>query len=244
MDFIVLAGGSPEEPLAQSQKVAAKSQVILDGRPMVDYVIAAIRESGVAGRVVCIGPQLELAHPPDIWLPDLGSSLSNLKQSLAHVQGEQVAVATADDPFLSPAAIAWVVNNASPQAKFVYPVVNQLEVEKRWPGMKRTYARLVEGKFTGGNLMIIAPASFENISQIAERIVKNRKNVFALARIIGVGVLFKFLIRRLKITDIEARAEQILGQPLQALITPFPEIGVDIDDQEDLAWWGKDASDR
>lgn len=239
MDFIVLAGGSPDEPLAQAQNVAAKSQVILDGRPMVDYVIEAIRMSGVAGRVVCAGPKLALAHPPDLWLPDLGSSLANLKQSLAQVQGQQVAVATADDPFLSPAAIAWVVNNAHPEAKFVYPIVDKLEVEKRWPGMKRTYARLVEGRFTGGNLMVVAPDAFDTINQFADQIVKNRKNVFALARIIGMGILFKFLLRRLKLGDIESRAEHILGQPVQALITPFPEVGVDVDDQADLAWWGK-----
>ena len=109
-------------------------------------------------------------------------------------------------------------------------------VEARWPGMRRTYARLREGRFTGGNLMLLDPALFRGALDMARRVIALRKRPLALARLVGLDILWKLLWGRLAIAEVEARASRILGVPLRALITPYAEVGVDVDKETDLVW--------
>ncbi len=61
-----------------------------------------------------------------------------------------------------------------------------------------------------------------------------RKRPLALARRIGWDILLKLLLGRLSLGDLEARARRLLGVEARALPTPYPEVGVDVDREEDL----------
>ncbi|MCH1927236.1 hypothetical protein L6232_20735, partial [Shewanella sp. C31] len=67
-----------------------------------------------------------------------------------------------------------------------------------------------------------------------KRVVALRKRPLALARMIGLDVLLKLLLGRLSVAELEARAGRILGVEARALLTPFPEVGVDVDREADL----------
>lgn len=64
MDAVVLAGGSPDDPLAARYGVAAKTLVPVHGRPMVAYTLEALRATPEVGRVVYVGPVPEGGRPP------------------------------------------------------------------------------------------------------------------------------------------------------------------------------------
>ena len=61
-----------------------------------------------------------------------------------------------------------------------------------------------------------------------------RKRPLALARRVGGDGLLKLLLGRLSLAEVEARAQRILGVEARALVTPYPEVGVDVDREEDL----------
>lgn len=61
------------------------------------------------------------------------------------------------------------------------------------------------------------------------RIVESRKNPVALARLIGAKVIFKYLTKQLTIKDVEERVDKMLGIKALAVITPYPEMGFDVD---------------
>ena len=107
-------------------------------------------------------------------------------------------------------------------------------VEARFPRTKRTYARLREGTFTGGNLLLLDKSLFRKALPLARRVVALRKRPLALARLVGWDVLLKLLLGRLSLAEVEARAQRILGVEARALVTPYPEVGVDVDREEDL----------
>jgi hypothetical protein len=122
----------------------------------------------------------------------------------------------------------------APEAALVYPIVPKEAVEARFPGNRRTYARLKEGTFTGGNLLLLDKALFFQALPLARRVVALRKRPLALARLIGLDILLKLLLGRLSLPELEARARRILGVEARALVTPYPEVGVDVDKEEDL----------
>jgi hypothetical protein len=53
---------------------------------------------------------------------------------------------------------------------------------------------------------------------------------------IGFATLLRVLLGQADIAGLEARVSQIIGVPARALITPYAEVGVDIDTEEDLRW--------
>ncbi len=234
MNAVVLAGGSPADPLAARFGVASKTLVPVHGRPMVEYTLESLRGAGIE-RIVYVGPPTELSPAPDVVVPDKGSLIANLEAGLAEAGSDRVVVASGDNPFITTEAIVWLLENA-PDAALVYPIIPKEAVEKRWPGMRRTYAKLRDGVFTGGNVIILDRRLFERALPMARKIIELRKKPLALARLIGFGVLLKLILGRLTIAEVEARAEKLFGVPMKALITPYPEVGVDADSEEDFKW--------
>jgi len=228
MEAIVLGGG--KEAWAEKYGVRSKALVPFRGRPMAEWVLEALKGAGLS--VVYVGENPGLSPAPRLTLPDQGSLLANLEAALAHVEG-RVLVATADIPHLTPEAVRFVLEKA-PEAALVYPIVPKEAVEARFPGNRRTYARLREGTFTGGNLLLLDQALFFQALPLAKKVVALRKKPLALARLIGLDILLKLLLGRLSLGELEARAKRVLGVEARALLTPYPEVGVDVDREEDL----------
>ncbi|WP_027875940.1 NTP transferase domain-containing protein [Meiothermus cerbereus] len=233
MEAIVLAGGYASDPLAQKFGVASKTLVPYRGRPLVEYTLEALTQAGL--EVILVGPPVPLSPPPRVALPDQGSLIANLEAGINAVEGDKVLVATGDMPFLRQEAVRWVLENA-PQAGFVYTIIAKATIEQRFPGMRRTYARVREGYFTGGNLVIIDKKLFFTALPLLRRALELRKKPLALAQMIGFATLLKVLLGQADIAGLEARVSQIIGVPARALITPYAEVGVDIDKVEDLQW--------
>ncbi|WP_038049076.1 NTP transferase domain-containing protein [Thermus caliditerrae] len=228
MEAIVLGGG--EEAWAGKYGVRSKALVPYRGKPLAAWVLSALKEAGLSA--VYVGENPGLSPPPRLTLPDTGSLLGNLEAALAHVEG-RVLVATADLPHLTPEAVRFVLEKA-PEAALVYPIVPKERVEARFPHTRRTYARLREGVFTGGNLVLLDKGLFYQALPLAQKVVALRKKPLALARLIGLDILLKLLLGRLSLPELEARAQRILGVEARALITPYPEVGVDVDREEEL----------
>lgn len=211
----------------------SKCFVPFRGRPLVEHVLEPLAASGLTTLVV--GPEHPLHPAPRLHLPDRGGMLENLEAALEVAHSERVLVATGDMPFLSAEAIRYILGQA-PRAALVYCAVRKEEIERSFPGMRRTYARLREGSFTGGNVILLDKQLFGSALGLARKVVALRKNPLALAQMVGWGVLFKLLLGRLGIPELEARASRLLGAPARALVVPFAGVGVDLDKEEDLVW--------
>ncbi|MFN3266870.1 MAG: NTP transferase domain-containing protein [Deinococcales bacterium] len=232
---LVLGGGHPNDPLVAGTGVPVKALLEIAGQPMAVHVLQALQAGGV-GQIVYVGaitPELEpFLHAQ---IPAVGKMLENLQAGLAPLLHEpRVLIATADIPLLSAAAVQDVLARDS-GVGLVYPVVPKYAAEAAFVGGKRTYARLREGVFTGGNLFLLEPRLIGEFLPRLEYILDNRKNVLRLAGMFGVGALLKLLVGQLTIDELERTVSRILGVPAKALITEFAEIGFDVDKPEDLA---------
>ncbi|BDP40327.1 hypothetical protein DAETH_02960 [Deinococcus aetherius] len=238
---VVLGGGDPGDPFASAHGVPVKALIPVGGEPMALHVLRALRGSGRVSRVAYVGPTTPELDPwIDERVTDHGTLLSNLEagvEALAGMglsPGERVLVATADIPLLTSEQLAQVLAAAPEGAALVYPVVRREDCERAFPGMRRTYARLRDGTFTGGNVFLLDPRLIGQFLPRLREVLAARKAPFKLARLIGPGVLVRLLLGRLTVRELEARVSAILGVPARALITPHAAIGNDVDQEADL----------
>lgn len=255
VDAVVLAGARNEGPLKEVSDAPLEALIEVGGRPMLAHVLEALRQTGQVGTVAIVGPREELAAAGDwvrwdhIRFPgDAGSLPANLKLGLDSLATQRpVLVVTSDIPLITPEAVVHFLRAcAQEEADVYYPIIRREDSEARYPGVTRTYARLREGEFTGGNLALLSPAMVARHGPVLERAMALRKNPLALARLFGFGLFVKFVLGRLSVLDVERRFEKAFQVRAQAVLTPYPEVGLDVDKPSDLAlvrqiWTGERA---
>lgn len=236
---IVMAGGGKESlKNFNNQSITSKSALPVLGRPMVSYVLYALRESKSVDKILYVGdlePLSKISIKVDYTLPDSGSLFLNVIKALEFFKDEhQVLILTSDIPLVKSYMIDNFLSKCDESAIFCYSFVRKEDLEKLFPNAHRTYVRLREGTFNGGNLMLVDPSKILAKRNILEEIVSNRKNPFYLARIFGFIGIIRYIIGTLDIPTLEARASKILGGKAQAVLMEYPEISFDIDNQLQL----------
>ncbi|HOB81618.1 MAG TPA: nucleotidyltransferase family protein [Peptococcaceae bacterium] len=237
---IVLAGG-------------ANSLVKIGDRCAVEYVIEALRGSSYVDRMIIAGPvealrERCLQDGTRQGLPEKKMTLQVVKAGATPVESFRQAyslvppetgrllLVTGDIPLLTAEAIDHFIETCRAlEGDFFYPIVSKKVNEEKYPGVERTYVSLREGVFTGGNLILLKTGIVQKCLQEAEQIVRLRKRPIALASHIGWKVLWSYLTRRLSIEQAEREVSRLLGGVKGVgVISPYPEIGLDVDKESDL----------
>ncbi len=240
IDAVVLAGASNQGLLRTESQAEFEALIEVAGRPLVDYVVQALMGSEHIHDIVLVGPEAleQIYSEQRIRIVRNGGSMAeNIKLGLTQVSGQhQVLLVTADIPLLTTEAVDDFLDRCrAKKAAIYYPVVSQEANERAYPGVKRTYLKLVEGVYTGGNLALIEPEVVNRCYRVLEKAVALRKQPVKLIRMLGLRFIVKFACHRLTIADIERQAQKILGFTGVAVPCPYPEIGVDVDKPSDLA---------
>lgn len=242
---VILAGGkTPWLQKAVGTNIRALAP--LGGRRMVEYIIDALDQSGMIERIIVAadGSQWEAAV-----LPQRAELVTVQSRSMPETAAAAAAVLPADSkilfvcddiPLLTAAAVQdFLQQTEAVAAEAYYPVISEADCTRAFPGAKRTYVTLPDGKFTGGNLMLLNAAVISCGLAKAGDIFARRKKPWELCGWLGFGFVVKFLLQRLTLADVEKRASELLGFKGKAVISHYPEIGMDIDKEEDWQLLGK-----
>jgi GTP:adenosylcobinamide-phosphate guanylyltransferase len=237
VDAVILAGGDGE---VIDPSCRFKGLVPIAGKPLVEWVVDAFRESSLTNEIAVVIPTAEHLGS---WVDRVDKLVVSDREFMDNViagvasfrEDRPVIVATGDIPLLTGEAVdAFVADGLESGADFVYPLVPRDEIEAAYPGTTRTYFRLRTGQFTGGNAMMVAPRLLPNARDIGERMFRDRKNAVALLRTAGLGFVAKFLLGRLVPEDLAGKIQQILGGTGAAVVVHHPSIGMDVDKPSDL----------
>ncbi len=241
MDAIVLAGG-PLDEIARLQSGAPnKAFVQIDGVTLVGRVMLALRGSHEIGHMVVVAPASVKGHPDlagaDELRPDGVRITESLRNGLAACAPDDAALVVASDmPVLTPEAVDdFVARLRALDADVVYGCVEKGAHLRRFPDVPHTWARMREGTFCGGGIVGIKPRALPQLERFIERLGAARKHPFRLASLFGWDMLARFAIGQLSIAAAEKRASKILGAPVRALVSPFPETAVNVDRLSDVA---------
>ncbi len=111
-----------------------------------------------------------------------------------------------------------------------YNFITKEVMEARFPGSNRTYVKLKDGmQIAGGDLMIANPIIGSKNEELWKTLTNARKHAWKIATVIGIDMLIKFIFRRIGTAEIEKKASEILGLPVEIVLSPYAEIGMDAD---------------
>lgn len=239
MNAIILAGGSGHDDFALRHGANNKALIPIGSKPMFAHVLEALLGSMLIQRIVAVGPVADLVFyrgPRVTLIEDSGDMVANCLTAVRALAGsERVVVVTSDIPMLTTRVLdSYLASIADKEGDFFYPIISKETNESQYPGVRRTYATLREGSFTGGNLSVINAGVAERVGSRMREFVALRKSVLGLGSLIGLRFLFKLLAGQLSIAEVETRMSELLECKCVAVICPYPEIGTDIDKDSDL----------
>ena len=227
VDAVVLAGDS-------------KSFIQIYGKWMVEYVIDALRSSPCIGKISIVGAakrlKERLGEQVDYYVEERGDIFDNLEAGLKAL-GEtgHVLIATSDIPMIREEIITDFIRKCQDlEADLCYPIVEKGINDFKYPGFNRTYVRVKEGIFTGGNIIYINPKVIKKCTSFARKVIEYRKRPWKLGRLLGLSFLLMLIMGTLSISRVEERLEQLLNIRAVAIISPFPELANDVDKSSDL----------
>lgn len=223
-----------------------KALIDYRGSPLVAHVLRALRDSAAVGKIVYVGePDARLDGLYDVQVPGGTRMVDSLALGLGAALGSSedgpVLLVSSDIPWVTGGTIeqfsleARALRVGAERAALVYPIVPEAAAKRDFPDQRRTYAKLREGRFTGGNLILLRREAVPALLPQIDRLYRARKNPLALAFLIGLDVLFALLLGRARLPKLEERVSKILGAPVRALPTEAASLAADVDAVEHLA---------
>jgi len=239
VDALVIAGGSSDK-LKKYSEVAKEALIPIGDKVMVEYVVEALENTPGIGRIAIVGPN-ELkkifAHKEKLIIAEEGkSAIDSIINGLKLLKPqERMLILTADIPLIIPEAISEFLEACQDASVDVYyPIVPKEAYEAKYPGIKRTYVTVKDGTYTGGNAFFINPNIADKCAETAKKLVKLRKSPLALSSLIGWRFILKLITKKITIEEAEEKFSALLDIKGRIVISPYPEIGMDVDSPSDL----------
>lgn len=239
VDAIVLAGALSRPPLTTVSDEPLEALIPVAGRPMIQWVISALRASAAVDRIVIVGPMEDLRERVTgeglIFVNSADTILNNVKRGLSQIPSARRAlVVTADIPLLTARAVDdFLARCLDDSVQVYYSIVRRDVIEAAYSNIDRTYVTLRDGTFTGGNILLLDSDIFDRYGDVIDRVIALRKKPLEMGRLLGLRCIIKFIFRRLSVTDIERRVHRMLGLRGKGVASDYPEIGIDVDKPED-----------
>lgn len=239
---LILAGGTVDDKLKDRTQVTDEALIPIGQRLMVEYVVQAMKKSNCIEKIALVGPVEHLRdkfqNDPDIVLASGGETVAgSVVNGLAVLPpSEHILVASSDIPLINATALRGFIAACmeAGSADFYYPIVERGLSESMFPGAHRTYVKLIEGSFTGGNVFLMRPEIVSSRVKLADELISLRKDPVALCKTIGPGFIIKFILRQVSIKEAEEKFSKLLGFKGVAVKCIYPEIGMDVDKPSDL----------
>lgn len=236
----ILAAGRISAPLQRATGATAKALMPAGGRPIIDKLLDAVLASSLVGevKVVCAAGSPLLEHVGQQAVATAGPGfLDSIRTGLEALgKPEKLLLITGDLPLLTPEALDHFCREALQSgSSIVYPIVSKDDCERVFPGGRRTFVRLSDGAYTGGNVGVVSRAFVETQGERLARAFAGRKNPLRLCAMFGWGFVLRLMFGRLTVSDLVARGEEMLGANIHVVRSPYPEIGFDVDKPSNLA---------
>ena len=238
---IILAGGFSKS-FFEAFGEGFKALLSYRGQKLWEIVDCAAGEAGLTNRIV-IGEWNEehkievLPGGSRMMLTGLGSIYRNLRYALMEATTDYVVILTADIHRLTGEIFSRFLEQCTRAGDngLVCPVIPVELCEAEHPGAKRTSVKLVEGRFTMGNIFYAHRKTLlDNLWKIGI-FLWARKKPLVLALLLGPKFVLGYLRRDISLTDLEAKAEKMLRVRIKAIVCNQPgdsAIGDDIDKVE------------
>lgn len=241
--FILAGGRAPW--LMETAGTDIRALAPIHQKRMIDYVLKAMLDSKRFRKIVIAIETdainaLEGTLPENVFLcpagKDLPATCIAAANFLTNDDNVKILGVCDDVPMLTPEALKDFLDQCEkyPEAELYYPIIPKADCLRLYPEAKRTYGKLADGTFTGGNMMMAPKRVMLQCQTKAEEIFERRKNPLKLGSWLGWSFILKLVCHLLTVKAAEKRTSELLGVKCKAIITSYPEIGMDVDKPTDL----------
>lgn len=250
---VLLAGGVSKN--WQEGTGGVKLFTRLGKRQLWEYLAQALVESGSVSRIALVAPPCVLEKLVAAFTAYMALITPQGVKTL-HVQAvpatgdmsdsawlgvqalgrpEQVLFICDDLPLLTGTGLQdFLAHCAILQGNGFYPLVREKLCREQYPKLHRTFFTLREGRFTGGNLVLMQSKFIPSVLNLAAQVFILRKSPFKLAAFLGPSFCLKFVLGRLSLTDIEKRVSELAGFTAKSVLSEYPEVAEDLDNVQDI----------
>ncbi len=242
-DAVIPAGGTIDAAYAQAIGSAYRPLAPLgpSGTPVLQHVVDTLRANKNVGRIVCVAPQAVAngIHNVDLWLPEGASGPDNIRSGLAQVPPDRPAMVCASDlPLLTPGSVHDFLAACRPDVEVAVGLIKAADYNAAYPDAPPSeFVPLADiGPVTASGLFVVRPDLLVRHAALFQAMFQGRKEQWRMAGLLGPRLLWQFATRTLRLPDIVARAEVILGGPVQVVEGVAPALAYDIDNQDDYTY--------
>lgn len=246
IDVVVLTGSINRVALRPGEAPGYKALVPMLGRPLIDYVVDALYRAHTVRRILVVGAPVVQSYVQR-WervetVPECESLLDNAYCGLQAARTERVLFCHPDQPLLRAEMVDHFVEHALQQDADLVTSWVRSEVLGRYEEGDHKFADFADGRYAHGNLFL-ARREFPAIDEVKERLdrlYEARKSNLRFAWELGPSLFLRFAWSMVthQLTTLEETLS-IAGEHfhvgLGAVVSPYPEIALDIDEPEDYA---------
>lgn len=250
-DIIVLAGGKSPKWYSKDPSIKNKCLIPVHGKPVLFWVLRALQIIPKEEiHVHLIGTSSIQEAGLDIMtdffhlVPEESTLSSNVKLGIEKTKEDQLVFISGDIPAITPLCIRDLLKlfEQYPSAQLLLPIILKDDVERRFPGSKRTYAKIKEGYAKVGNSILLHRNACDKILPLIDSFTNNRKSLLGLAWSFGIGTILKlFLLKQIAIKPLEKAFHRKLHLVAKGPLFPHAEIAVDLDKMKDYEDLEKDG---
>lgn len=222
--------------LERAMHVDQKALLPVNGRPMIGWVIDALRASPwISDLSISASPTEALkTHIGDVPFTPTGSGPSGSVAHALGVYGTPMLITTCDHPLLRPEWVDQLITQASGACDFAVAIASRNIIMRDVPNTKRTFIKLADLQFSGCNMFYAATPKAKSVVEFWQDIERNRKKPWRLALNIGWPVLRDVLCRRLTAQRLASHIHRLTGATIKFVLIDDGRASVDVDKLSDL----------
>ncbi len=244
---LVLAASRGEATLREFGTLH-KCSLDVAGRPMLMRVLGAITASTNTGDMaisideprilqkIPSFPGMAQKHSITI-LQSKSSAALSARDALDRLDPAfPLLVTTADNVMLTPEILDEFLQSAmDSKADLAFALVAKETIEAALPHSRRTYWQFRGGGgFTGCNLFALITPESKTIVELWRHAEANRKKPWKIVRLLGLGPLLGFVMKRWSLQETMERLSKRFGIKIAPVILQHAAIAVDVDTRDDL----------
>jgi len=243
---ILLAGDRPADVLAQASPGKRKALLLLQGRPMILYVLETLLAArGVDNIVIVANRVAEIESNQDLrnfiaaapqgkisFREGAGSPATSVLKTMEDMRFDgAVLVTTADNPLLRVQTLDAFCDEVlnAPGVEAAVGMARESDIRAAFPDVKRTYIRLGGEGYSGCNLFALTPGAGAKAARAWSEVEGRRKKPWQLILHFGVGTLIRAVCGFLDLDGAMKAVSRSMGLTVKAVVLDDPVAAMDVD---------------
>jgi len=242
-DVVIPAGGIIDAAYAQAIGSPYRPLAPLGSAntPVMQHIVDTLRACGGIDRIIGVAPPAVSSdiQGVDLWLAAGESGTDNIHAGLREATPGRAALVCASDlPLITPEGVRDFLVACKPETEVAVGLVKADDYNAAFPDAPPSeFVRLADaGPVTLGGMFLVHPDLLARHAALFRRMFGARKEQWRLAGLLGPRLLWQFATKTLRLRDLVARAEDVLGGPVQVVEGVAPGLAYDIDNHDDYTY--------